>query len=319
MSVFVKKIVIFLGSVFLVWGLMILLPVCMVPKKHKNFRAHTKRAITKTDIVVMGNSHTANAIDDLIGGGRLTNFSSPGEATYYSAIKARAILTQTGNDTIVIEFGNNAMRTILMALEDNYCYKNYKLYFTKMNLSERAFILTHNTPEALKAILSLNPYYVYINYNHIQGGFSALVGDMIRNPQKPKAKKRPESDRVFTADEEYQNYAKLKEVIAEFPHTFFIITRMPVHDSYYFGGYYKDVELNYQRCVDTLLMLGNCTYLDFYRKVILPDSCYRNTEHLNLIGARIFTPFFLKTISSLTSDKRQKVEEFRGNLGLVQD
>jgi hypothetical protein len=260
----------------------------------------TKNRNNKDGMVyILGNSHPECAINDSLLSGNYANIAQSAEPLFYTVIKARRLLTDHSKiDTMIVEFTNNSLTTVKWVISDSSLMRNYKKYFALMNPEEHAFLIEKNPAKFFKTFFSITPFEIFSNRKNVDGGYLFLVRNKIEGFDKLANNAsivNHEAESNTVPNEEYFGFANLLSMIKNYPQTFFIITRMPLHKSY--KGLVN--EKYYQNCIKQLNINKNCRYLDF-SNYPLNDEDFGDDEHLNYQGARKFTPIFRDSVRSIS-------------------
>lgn len=294
MNKFIKKIFLFLISIITIQiVLLILCSIFISNLKDSTFLLSENRYSSDSDIYIMGNSHPECAINDSLLPINYINISKSGEPLFYTVIKARTLFEENNKiDTIIIEFNNIAFKSIKSVLANNRLQENYTQHFMKLRKNEHFVLLFHNPLKAVKTFLSLSPLKLYNSKKNIDGKYLYLIRNEIANPNSKKSKKNKLIiEPVYSFDLENLGFFMLQDLIKENSDKFFIITRMPMHNS---TAEFKN-EIYFQKCVSKLKLFKNSKFIDFGR-LPLVDTLFGDLGHLNYNGAKKFTPIFYDSI-----------------------
>jgi hypothetical protein len=264
----------------------------------------SKNQIVKDGMVfILGNSHPECAINDSLLPSNYGNIAESGEPLFYTVIKARRLLLSSGKiDTIVIEFTNNSLNTVKWVTNDSSVMRNYKKHFAVMSLSEHGFLFQNNPRKSIKTLFALTPRDIYLSKKIIDGRYLFLVknninGTCLSNRIGCSVNISQVKDKI--KESEFRGYSNLLSLIKDYPTTFFVLTRMPMHKSYKGLGN----EIQFQNCVKQLNKNKNCRFIDFL-KSNLNDTDFGDAEHLNHFGASKFTPVFRDSLISISAHKK---------------
>jgi hypothetical protein len=286
MNLFIRRVIFFIFIINIFFVLFSLLYILILPQKYSIY--HNGKKLTEDKIYIFGNSHPECAINDSLFSKKYLNLSQSAQPLFYTTIIVQNLIKNIKIDTIIIEFGNNALTSINWVLDDVRFSNQYKKYFALMSLNQHYFLFRNSLKMSLLSFLFLNPFDIF-KYNNIEGGYLYLARDY--NIIKHEVKIEAIPKKIYDPEIERKNYEALFELIQKNPSIFFIFTRMPLHHNFYTNEkeYYLDVK--------NLIKFKNVKYIDFTNNLKLPDSCFGDPEHLNYKGANIFTPIFDSLIS----------------------
>lgn len=285
MKAFLQRLLKFL-LVFLTLWLLVLLTSLVIARRQTGLVTGTGKKLSKP-ILILGNSHPECAFNDSLLGGRFANVAISAEPLFYTAIKAQTAINMVGCDTMVIDFSNNAFKTIDWVLDDIRCHEVYTRYFSRMSLQQHLFLLKNNFPKALKVWASVNPVCLIEEYRKTDGQFRALHKTINVDSATAADRRNDAKRKLYTPELQLQNPGALVRLIHDNPGTFFIITRAPMHPAYRMG-----YEQEFDRYTDIIASMPNAVFKDFHAGHTLTDADFADTEHLNARGADKFTRIF---------------------------
>lgn len=295
MKLFLKRLSKLLLFIIIAHCLIVFISLMLIEKISKTSNIINKGIINEgANIYIMGNSHPECAINDSLLPDKYINISLSAEPLFYSVIKARKLLTENKKiDTIIIEFTNNSLNTVGWVINNDRLFANYRRYFANMNFAEHYFLFSNNLKKSLKTFFSLTPRRIWLSNKTVNGGYLYLIRNEVVSPtNKQKKLGKPSNEIVeYNNVSEYMGFKNLISLIKTNPQTHFILTRMPQHTSY--SGFNN--ETVYQQCLEQINYLKNCRYIDFTH-TLLDNYCFGDAEHLNYLGAKVFTPIFLDSI-----------------------
>ncbi len=253
---------------------------------------------SKKDIYIMGNSHPECAINDKLLPNKFINISNSSEPLFYTCARARFLLQHFKNDSIIIEFTNISPMTIDWVISDQHFIRNAKKnHMFQLDRFQLAFLFNENRIKFIKAIMSLG-FFEFINKNRINGEYVKLNRHEISSKVKNfKNRWIPTYNNYekYSIYEKSINFTELQRLIKDFPNTHFIILRSPLHRSF---EYFNENE--YNEHVESIRKNQNVSYYDLSFSVT-NDKYFGDSEHLNYLGANLFTPLFLKEIRNKSS------------------
>ena len=252
---------------------------------------------TTCKILILGDSHPACAIIDKNG---VLNLAKSGEAWFYQVKKGEFVISQNQNISKVIveinprqfsrsiskwiwdqEFSGRAIKSYYALLPIDYHLRilfEDPRYFLKMNLFAQKRMLSIAAGEYDKDF-----------YRRMEWGgyeYSEFRIDKRFN------KKANSIDRVYLDTLNYckANLQALKDFaeLCKSKNVELILIRCPIH---------KLNEERFNTEISSFLKyhLRGLTYFDF-SSFEMPDSCYRDLEHLNSYGASIFSNIFYSSV-----------------------
>jgi hypothetical protein len=304
MKPFLSQLIKFFLLVIIAHCLMVLLSVVVSKKINKTSHLASKKTNNEgAKIYIIGNSHPACAINDSLLPDNYINIAQFAEPLFYSVVKARKLIEENKKiDTIVIEFTNNSLSTVGWVINNDRLFENYQTYFPNMNFQEHYFLFSHNLKKSLKTFFSLSPRRIWLSIKTVNGRYRYLVRNEIVSPEtKQKKTDKPIKEKVeHNKTLEYTGFENLIALIKTNPKIHFILTRLPLHSSY--NGFKN--ETAYQQCLEQIKGFENCRYIDF-KNTSLENYCFGDSEHLNHLGAVVFTPIFLDSIRLTASQSNQ--------------
>lgn len=256
---------------------------------------------SKKYIYIMGNSHPQCAINDKLLPPKFFNISNSSEPLFYTCSRARYLLEEYRNDSIVIEFTNISPMTIDWVVGDNHFVRNLQNKLFIVDGFQKHYLIRKNKIKFLKSILSISLLDLF-NKNVIKGGYLHLQrNEIVQKISNFKNRWLPTKDNyyAYSFNDRNTNYTELIRLIRDFPQTHFIIIRSPMHSSFDFFQ-----ETDYQENVKGIKANPNVSYFDM-SNTVTNDKYFGDAEHLNYLGANFFTPLFLNRIRSISSKSNQ--------------
>ena len=279
-------------SIVLVHSLITFLNVQILNKLKIQSFVLTKNQYNRSGMIyILGNSHSECAINDSLLSKNYANIAISAEPLFYSVIKARRLLSDNCViDTIVIEFSNNSLSTIKWAIDDNRLMHEYTKYFSSMNIDEHLFLFLNNFNKSIKTFFSLTPRDIFLSKKNVNGGYRSLIKNNIKSILKNKKLCNFTEVSKHLNENELYGFVNLLSLIKKHPKTYFVITRMPLHNSNNLND-----KILYKKCIKQLQTQNNCRYIDFLN-TNLNDDEYADPAHLNHKGANRFTRIFMDSL-----------------------
>jgi hypothetical protein len=266
------------------------------------YRANSSSVFTahpNQHILLLGDSHPACGI---VEDSAIVHLARSGEAWFYQVIKGRHVLENNGQiKTVLIELNlgqlspimenwiwdkehvERAMKSYYAILPGNYLWQLFKrdpLVFIQSNLIAQRRLLGEDETLANQSYFKAKEW----------GGFetndrsckdSLLIQKVSTEPRTIQ----PQPENVL-ALKEFVQWCQSKKVDV-------IFIRCPQHAS---------AESRYEQSTDDWRKenFAEVPFLDF-KKMNLPDSLFLDREHLNVTGARWFTPILLERLNQIQS------------------
>ncbi len=244
--------------------------------------------------IVMGNSHSELAFNDSLITG-LKNISQSGESYFYTYVKAKQVLKQNPQiTTVFIEFTNYAITSVIdeQIWSDKYINYRYPNYSAFMEWEERMLLAKNN----LKAVIAATPItlkkqasrIIHNNYNYtsVTGGYyftkeNKLNINIIIDDTLSEYKKK----QINTAAIYNLSYLEKIVELCEENNIKLYFIRSPLHEkSLYLANEPLFLKIKKKR-------FPNVEFLDF-KDFPLEDNEFRDTDHLNNLGAKKFSLWF---------------------------
>jgi hypothetical protein len=242
---------------------------------------HTDKPIveTKERVLILGDSHTEEAINDAIFTNSF-NYSQGGDPFIYSYVKLINITAASKIDTLLL-----SVSPVSIGAGKESLHKVNKLLF-RFPWEDLMYLFRYN-PHVIGR--SFNVFEVGINANKV-GGYYYLNNYRLQENLERWATKTPEPCIPHEAQLLYLDkiveYCKSKSI-----RLIFINTLIYHAERFYnMDNFYKVLEEKY----------SDVTFWD-YGNYVLPDSCYGDVGHLNYIGAKKFS-------AMLQEEVRKKVD-----------
>jgi hypothetical protein len=232
---------------------------------------HTDKPIIeiKEKILILGDSHTECAINDTIFTNSY-NYSKSADLFIYSYVKLVNITSASKIDTLILSVSPVSLNERI----EKWLHKTNKLLF-RFPLEDAMFLFRYD-PLAIGRLFNI--FNVKTGANKV-GGYLYLDRFKLQKDLELRAtQKSPDSciphDAQLLYLDKIVEYCKSKSI-----KLIFINTPMYHAERFYnMDNFYKIIEEKY----------NDVTFWD-YGNYVLPDSCYGDVDHLNHIGAKIFS------------------------------
>ncbi|MFZ9846579.1 MAG: hypothetical protein ACO3EE_00330 [Flavobacteriales bacterium] len=253
-------------------------------KEFTNSVYYKFKKIEEKSVLVMGDSHPECAINNKLMGMQYLSLCKSGEPLFYTAVKADKVLSSVAIDTVIVEVGLNAFKSIDWVLGDEHALRQFKKYGALLNSSQHQFLFDHIPSKYFKGLFSITPVEVAYYALNADGGYNHLVAEINKSKLVTKADQNQDENRYADSLQEYNSKA-LFQLIQKHPKTYFILITCPVYPGYY------SAESNTafaEKISAQAKQNSNCTYKSF-SDLPLADSCFADRGHLNFKGAKIFS------------------------------
>ncbi len=243
------------------------------------------------ETVVLGNSHPQCAINDEL----LTktkNLSRAGEPIYYVLPKLQHLIQNNHHVKQVIlelsdkEFQSALSRWMWSPMVIEHCTKAYWAFWPmsyhvgfiqKRGIDYFNYLMAAERKYLLAMTQRSEPFFEFLLWGGYKPSDERMKKEKWEESQQPISEKC--DSLLIPVDANYIAFQELMELCNQKKIKLSLI-RCPVHESLH-----DCFEKDYFRLVSQKM---NLDVLDF-RNLFLPDSCFRDAEHLNSIGATLFT------------------------------
>jgi hypothetical protein len=239
---------------------------------------HTDKPIVKMKekVLILGDSHTEFAINDTIFTNSF-NYSQAADPFIYSYVKLINITSVSKIDTLILSV---SLFTIMDdgRIKEKCMRKMNKLLF-RFPWEDLTFLFRYNRQIIWGSFISYFTETKIGGYSpssefKLQKSLQFLITQTLQNLSIPHEAQLLYLDKIV-------KYCKSKSI-----KLIFINTPMYHAEKFYnMDNFYKIIQERY----------NNITFWD-YGDYILPDSCYRDADHLNYIGAEIFSAMLQKEV-----------------------
>jgi hypothetical protein len=294
MNLFLKKVLLFVGSVIVIT----VLSVCF--NKIYLKVNHFFKLSSNVHILILGDSRTRYGLDDKYLN-QTKNFSSDADSYFYSYTKLKELKENNPQiDTLILSFSKH---NIVKSIENRWLLNNAHLkerllvYFPILNKHEILFLLHNKPTETVKNVFSqvTSTYKYFIKKQGAFGGYKELEYSMLQKEiekQKAEAGKEPAFEE---APIEKMYLRKIADYCKE-NHIKLILLNMPSHKAL-MGN--KEVFYSFYK-----RNFSDVTFLDF-GNIELSDDDYGDLVHLSPKGSEYFTRnIFIKGLQNLNKENK---------------
>lgn len=283
MKKFLGKIVVF-TTTFIILLLVIQFGTSSIISAKADFKI-----VTKPQYLVLGHSHSECAFNDKIISD-LVNFSSSGEAYFYTYFKAKQILEENPSiKTVFLEFSNNQIAEKMndWTWDDKHLNNSYQKFSPFMKAEDQLLLFKNNPKTFLKHFLlpKKNIEFVFernFDFTKEMGGYRYLDNEMKETTKDTMQVFAEENDKLSSFNLFY--LSKIIELCSKYDIDIYLI-RSPKHQ-FYKGYLLEDKYLNIRDSC-----FKDIEFFDF-SKFPLKEHEFADDEHLNYKGANKFSTWF---------------------------
>ncbi len=292
---FIKRVFLFTLGLVLVIALLTL-AAYIYGKQKSNLSISSP----EKSILVLGNSHIACAIDDSILSNCI-NLGANGEAYLYTYTKARVLLEHNpGIRYLMIGYSNNMLRNSIQRWYEDpgFLQEHFPKYANWMQAEEISTLLNINS----KALLQSGQQYLSFSLNALKSplgfpvsywGGSLLLNQELGDSSTTTAAKPARDTNSYDSGIHELNLDYLRKIVklASDRGVKVIFIRTPYHRQYHIDNQ-KEFEQVYQTWFSQIPLLD-------YKDFPLKDSCFKDFDHLNAKGARLFSDSLKKELDKI--------------------
>ena len=247
------------------------------------------------NVLILGDSHTENAIDDTVFKNSV-NLSHSADAYFYSYLKIRKMKKENPQiDTLLLALSNH---NLLIEYEERWMFNTanikskFRIYTDLMNFSDFMFLLKSEPSAVIQGIIESPKYSIKLLFNgdlteRDLGKFQpSQRNSLLKDIEQFKNNKKQRSLEYSSVETNYLfnivDFCKVNDI-----ELIFIST--PLHPVYTKrkGKEFEALNKFYNS------ELSEFKYLDF-SKLDMPDTCFQDMDHLNVKGAELFTRQLIK-------------------------
>ena len=245
------------------------------------------------NVLILGDSHTENAIDDNIFENSV-NLSHSADSYFYSYLKIRKLKKENPHiDTLLLALSSH---NLLVEYEDKWLFKSkLRIYTDLMNLSDFSFLFKANPSAVIQGLIESPKYSIKLLFRgdlkeRDLGRFQPSQRNSLEKDiekRKKNKKQRALEYSQFEIDHLFSivNFCKKNNI-----ELIFIST--PIHPEYI-----KIKEKEFKLFNDFYnTKLFDIKFLN-YSNFDVPDKFFQDLDHLNTNGAKFFTKHLMKDMN----------------------
>ena len=291
MKKFIKRLLLFLTIII---GL-VLIDVCL--QKTLLFRDEDMILAKNIQTLILGHSHTANSCNTKYIKNSI-NLASPGEAYIYTYFKAKEVIeTNPQIKKVYVEFTNNQIHKHMdnWIWDDTHLQYNFISYGVLMDYDALSLLYKKNPSGFVTAfskglfnnLLKMVPSKKSKIQYGAMGGFKTtnkiFIKTNITNNKKKSNINYDISENNIYYLKQIVKYCKQRGIEI-------ILVRSPMHKTY---------DVSFSEYKYNKILSQNFKNIEFIdnKNFPIPDNGFQDQEHLNSIGAKIYSEYFNKKIN----------------------
>ncbi|GAA4937508.1 hypothetical protein GCM10023314_07530 [Algibacter agarivorans] len=255
------------------------------------------KIVKDKNVLILGDSHTEYAIDDNIYNNSI-NLSHSADSYFYSYLKIRKLKKENPQiDTLLLALSNH---NLLIEYEDKWLFNTsnikskLRVYADLMNFSDFLFLLKANPSAVIQGIIESPKYSIKLL---IKGSLTERdLGSFQpseRNSLKKDLEQRKKNKKIRALEYSLIEINYLFKII-DFSiknNIELIFISTPIHPEYK-KSKEKEIQLLNNFYSSNLSQFNFFDYSEFD----LADDYFQDLDHLNTIGAKLFTTHLMKEI-----------------------
>lgn len=281
---FIKKVVIFLFSILVIFILVFFLFYAIehVPEKRSVY-----------DYAFLGHSHVVCSVNPSKLSGKNKSVlvrGKNGQSLFWTVQTAEKLLIKNKVKVLFLCYTNNSLTTDEWAYSNDRLMNGNSLY--QLTSDELLYLFKNNPWKMVKYVLSLP-----LPTGTINGEFNPKRNSIVKNEIKNNGERLKNQYHILKEYKTLEGFKRLINFCKVNPMQKIILVRFPLSEPYFSILGKNSNDSLFLASVHELTSLPNVMWKD-YSRLIYEDSLFNNLDHLNLRGANVFSDSLFNMMSS---------------------